>query len=219
MRSCPGRSSRAPSQTMEACGGFSAQHKFVMKGIATDLLTETAASGHSTDYPPWIRRSLGRARLSLAESGSLRPRAWVAGEGSGAARAVPVLSDRRRWRQLIQGWRDNARAGTFRDPLHREMWSRVAAIRDKSRNRMRKVSCPAPGFPAPPPSLQHTAPKNQTPAGCNDLPSRVCLNWFPWTILASSYVTSFSFFFRCHSCSALRLSVVEIGQHTWLISL
>ena len=41
----------------------------------------------------------------------------------------------------------------------------------------------------------------------------------PWTILALSYVTSFSFFFRCHSCSALRLSVVEIGQHTWLISL
>jgi hypothetical protein len=196
-------------------GGFITQHNFVMKTIATDLLTETASSGHSTDHPPWIRRWLGRVRLPLAEWGSLRPCAWGSGEGSGA---VPVLSDRRRWRQLIQAWRDNARAGTFRDPLYREMWSRVAAICDKARNRMRKVSCPAPRFPALPPSLRHTAPKNQSPAGCNDLPSRVCLNWSLWTILASSYVTSFSFFFRCHSCSALRLSAVEIGQHTWLIS-
>jgi hypothetical protein len=171
------------------------------------------------DLPPWIRRCLGRFRLRLAESGSLRPCAWFAAEGSGA---VPVLSDRRRWRQLIQGWRDNARPGRFGDPLHREMWSRFAAIRDKSRNRMRKVgrrSCSYPSFPAPRPSLRHTAPKNRTSAGCNDLPSRVCLNWSPWTILASSYVTSFSFFFRCHSCLALRLSVVEIGQHMWLISL
>jgi hypothetical protein len=144
-----------------------------MKRIATDLLIETASSGHSTDHPPWIRRWLGRVRLRLAERGALRPRAWVAGEGSDAVRAVSVLSDRRRWRQPIQGWRDNARAGTFRDPLHREMWSRFAAIRDKSRNKMRKVSCPAPRFPAPPPSLRHTGPKNQSPAGCNDLSSPV----------------------------------------------
>jgi hypothetical protein len=162
-------------QGQEGWSGLIAQHKLVMKTIATDL---TAFSGHPMDLPPWVRRCwLGGVRLRLAEGGSL-PCAWVSGEGSGA---VPVLSDRRRWRQLIQGWRDNARPRRFRDPFHREMCSRFAAIRDKSRNRMRKVSCPASRLPAPPLSLRHTAPKNQSPAGCNDLPSRVCLNWSPWT--------------------------------------
>src|SRR5262245_33807557 len=108
----------------------------------------------SLDHSHWSRGWLERAGSALPERGSLRPCAWFFGDGAGAS--APVLSNRPRWWQLIQECRHSAaRPKRFRDPPHRETWSRLAAICDTSHTEMRKVSCPAP---APPRSLRNTAP-------------------------------------------------------------
>jgi hypothetical protein len=111
---------------------------------------------------------LERAGSALPERGSLRPCAWFFGDGAGAS--APVLSNRPRWWQLIQECRHSAaRPKRFRDPPHRETWSRLAAICDTSHTEMRKV-LPAP---APPQSLRNTAAMNQLLVGCSDLPSPI----------------------------------------------
>jgi hypothetical protein len=112
---------------------------------------------------------LERAGLALPERRSLCLCARFFGDASRAS--APVPSNRPRCWQLIQECRHSAaRPKRFRDPPHRETWSRFAAICDTSHTEMRKVSCPAP---APPQSWRNTAPMNQLLVGCSDLPSPI----------------------------------------------
>lgn len=108
-----------------------------------------------------------RLRLVLAQSHSPhRSCAWSVGGRSSVY--APVLSNRSRRRQLIYECpRSVARPKRFRDPLHRETWSRLAAICGTSHTGMRKVSCHAP---ASPPGLRNTVPIDQTQVRCGDLP-------------------------------------------------
>ena len=121
------------------------------------------------DHSQWSRRWWERAGLAVPERGSLCLCARFFGDGSGAS--TLVLSNRPRWWQRIQECRHSAaRPKRFRDPPHRETWSRLAAICDTSHTEMRKVSCPAP---APPQSSRKTAPMNKLLVGCSDLPSPI----------------------------------------------
>ena len=104
--------------------------------------------------PPWIR-SASAWRVSLGLCAWRRDHAET-------RPASPALSDRQRWRQLLQGWWYSVRAGSFRARKPPWSLSRFAAICDKSHTGMRKVgrrSCPAPSFPAPRPSPRHIAPR------------------------------------------------------------
>ena len=130
--------------------------------ISTDSPPRTASLALASLDHHWGRRCLERVGLALAERGSLRPSAWFVGCGSGASLPLrrdalaPVLSNRPLWWQLIQECLHSvARPERFRDPPHRETWSRLVAICDTSHTELRKVSCPAP---APPQSLRNTAP-------------------------------------------------------------
>jgi len=137
------------------------------KPTSTDLPRTASSALASLDHPHWSRRWLERVGLALAERGSLRPCARVVGDGSGAS--APVLSNSPRWWQLVQECPHSvARPKRFRDPPHRETWSRLAAICDTSRTGMRKASCPAP---ASQPGLRNIVPMNQVLVGCSDLPS------------------------------------------------
>jgi hypothetical protein len=143
--------------------------------ISTDSPPRTASLALASLDHHWGRRCLERVGLALAERGSLRPSAWFVGCGSGASLPLrrdalaPVLSNRPLCWQLIQECLHSvARPERFRDPPHRETWSRLVAICDTSHTELRKVSCPAP---APPQSLRNTAPMNKPLVGCSDLPS------------------------------------------------
>jgi hypothetical protein len=145
--------------------------------ISTDSPPRTASLALASLDHHWGRRCLERVGLALAERGSLRPSAWFVGCGSGASLPLrrdalaPVLSNRPLWWQLIQECLHSvARPERFRDPPHRETWSRLVAICDTSHTELRKVSCPAP---APPQSLRNTAPMNKPLVGCSDLPSPI----------------------------------------------
>ena len=138
------------------------------KTTSTDLPPRTASLAcASQDHSRWNRRWLEQAGLALPERDLICHCARLSGDASDAF--APVLSNRPQWWQLIQDYRHGAGPPKkFRDPPHRETWSRLAAICDTSHTEMRKVSCPAP---APPQGLRNTAPMNRLLVEYSDLPS------------------------------------------------